>query len=152
MKNKKLYFSVILPSLLSMLLVTITSVSRAQDDSAHQHLEAGWRKATDLLDGILSPAQHSEMNVLAYSSAVAGLCDGVSLDPDKFSKGMMTLEHEDKANMSVEEKEYFESHLTFSYGVAVGLYLAEGAMDQAGFCAAALAQRDDPETEHHYWK
>ena len=115
-------------------------------------LKPGWLKATELLDGILTQEQHSEMNALAFSSAVAGLCDGFSLDRDKFSKGMMTLEHENKANMSAEQIAYFERHLTFNYGVAVGLFLAEGSMDKEGLCAAATEHRNDPESHLHYWK
>jgi hypothetical protein len=151
MKNNQVRFAIALFALLPILF-GVASISRAQDDAPHEHLEAGWRKATELLDGVLTPEQHSEMNVLAFSAAVAGLCDGFSLDRDKFAKAMKMLEHEDKANMSAEQLNYYEHHLTFNYGVAVGLFLAEGSMDQADFCAAATAQRNDPETGLHYWE
>ena len=132
------------------LLLGLSSV-QAQD-TVHQRLKAGWVKATDLIDGVLSPAQRSEMNSLAFSAAVASLCEGFDLNRDKFTTGMKTLEHENKAEMSAEQIDYFETHLTFNYGVAVGLYLAEGSLDQAGFCAEAAAHRNDPESHLHYWE
>lgn len=147
MKNNKSCFSIALFCAVLM-LGGLTSTSWAQS----QTFEAGWSKATDLLDGILTPEQHAELNILAFSTAVAGLCDGFSLDKDKFGKGMETLKHESEADMSAEEMAYFEKHLTFSYGVAVGLSLAEGSMDQSGFCAAATEHRNDPEAHLHYWE
>jgi hypothetical protein len=151
MKNNQLRFAIALFALLP-LLCSVASVSRAQDADPHERLEPGWRKATDLLDGVLTPEQHSEMNMLAYSAAVAGLCDGFSLNREKFANAMKMLEHDDKANMSAEQISYFQHHVTFNYGVAMGLFLAEGSMDQTAFCAAATAQRNDPETGIHYWE
>ena len=52
--------------------------------------------------------------------------------------------------MKPEETAYFERHLLFNYGVAVGLFLAEGAADRAGFCKVAATHRG--EAEHHYWQ
>lgn len=151
MKNYKLRNSIALFALF-LLLSGVSSLSLAQGAAPHDRLEAGWRKSTDLLNGILSPAQQSEMNVLAYSAAVAGLCDGFSLDKEKFMSAMNMMKHDSEADMSAEQIEYFENHLTFNYGVAVGLYLAEGSMDSTGFCATATAQRSDPETGVHYWE
>jgi hypothetical protein len=38
----------------------------------------------------------------------------------------------------------------YDYGVAVGLFLAEGAADQTPFCEGAATRRD--EVQYHYWQ
>ena len=62
------------------------------------------------------------------------------------------MKHDSEADMTAEQKEYYQNHLTFNYGVAVGLFLAEGSLDPAGFCAEATTQRNDPDTGVHYWE
>ena len=52
--------------------------------------------------------------------------------------------------MKPDETAYFERHLLVNYGVAVGLFLAEGAADQASFCKVAATHRS--EAEYHYWQ
>jgi hypothetical protein len=151
MTNTKPYLSAALFSTL-LFLLSASSYVLAQDNSARPRLEEGWLKAEALIDGVMSAAQRSELNTVAFSAAVASLCDGFSLDRDKFMKAMEFLKHEDMVSMSPEEVAYYEHHLMFNYGVAVGLYLAEGSLDQPGFCAEAMAHHNDPEAYIHYWQ
>ncbi len=128
-----------------------SSVAFAQGgNTAREQLEPAWLQASRLLDGALNPKQQSELNTLAYSAAVANLCEGFALNREQFKKGFGYLKHEDSARMKPEETAYFERHLLVNYGVAVGLFLAEGAADQAGFCKAAATHRG--EAAYHYWQ
>ncbi len=128
-----------------------TAATAQQEQPIHERFDQGWQRAQRMLDGVLTPPQHSELNLIAYSAAAASLCEGFSLDRDKFADGMKQLEHQDLASMSAEEVVYFERHLLFNYGVAVGLFLAEGSSDQTGFCQEATEHRSDPET-YNYWR
>ncbi|NJN47183.1 MAG: hypothetical protein HC808_12660 [Candidatus Competibacteraceae bacterium] len=103
------------------------------EETVRERLDPAWRQARLLLDGVLNPKQQSELNTLAYSAAVANLCEGFRLDKDRFSAGFKYLEHEDLVSMSSDETTCFERHLMFNYGVAVGLFMAEGAANQNCF-------------------
>ena len=128
-----------------------SSVAFAQGgNTTREQLEPAWLQASRLLDGALNPKQQSELNTLAYSAAVANLCEGFALHRERFKKGFDYLKHEDSARMKPEETAYFERHLLFNYGVAVGLFLAEGAADRAGFCKVAATHRG--EAAYHYWQ
>ena len=67
-----------------------------------------------------------------------------------YQLGRLYLAHDNGASMKPEETAHFERHLLFNYGVAVGLFLAEGATNQATFCKVAATHRG--EAEYHYWQ
>ena len=138
-------------ALLLLALLIPCSVTVAQNGKpVREQLDPAWLQATRMLDGVLNPKQQSELNTLAYSAAVANLCEGFKLKREQFQKGFNYLAHEDLASMKPEETAYFERHLLFNYGVAVGLFMAEGAADQASFCKLATAHRG--EAAYHYWQ
>ena len=137
---------------LAMLLNLLSTAAVGQTaPPPHEALDPAWRKAIDLQDGILTSRQQSLLNDIAFAAAVSNLCDGYSLERAKFSAGFKELQHEDIASMSSEEVDYFQRHLMFNYGVVVGLFMAEGAMDRSGFCQQADEHRNDPEATH-FWE
>ena len=137
---------------LAMLLVLLSAAALAQTaPPPHETLDPAWQKAVELQDGVLTPRQHSLLNEIAFAAAVSNLCDGYSLERARFSAGFEELQHEDMVSMSAEEAEYFQHHLMFNYGVVVGLFMAEGALDRSGFCQQADEHRNDPEITH-FWE
>ena len=130
-------------------LTALTGTVSAQTESEpHQMLDPAWQQADELLDGSLNPQQHSLLNDIAFASAVDSLCEGFKLDRNKFSAEFAKLKHTRSDAMTTEQMDYFKQHLLFNYGLAVGLFMAEGALDQTGFCQQAAEQRDDPEASH----
>ncbi|MFO7641040.1 MAG: hypothetical protein R6X17_07160 [Candidatus Competibacteraceae bacterium] len=138
------------PLLLLALLIPASVAFAQAGKIAREQMDPAWRQAHRMLDGVLDSKQQSELNVLAYSTAVANLCEGFALNREQFKKGFNYLAHGDAASMKPEESAYFERHLLVNYGVAVGLFLAEGAADQAGFCKVAATHRG--EAAYHYWQ
>lgn len=137
---------------LAVLMSMFSPASPAQGTAEpHEILDPGWQQAVELLDGILTPEQQLIFNEIAFAAAVSNLCEGYSLESDKFSADFAQLHHVNASVMSDAELEYFRNHLMFSYGVAVGLFMAEGSIDRDGFCRRAGEHRDDPEIPH-YWQ
>ena len=101
--------------------------------------------AGELVDDKLTPGQVVQMKLIAHQAAVAATCDGFTLSEEKFVAAFSKLAHVQEADMSAEEKTYFERHLMVTYGVMLGGALAVAAPDPAGFCADAEEERGDPE-------
>ena len=114
---------------------------------------AAWLAAETLRGGVLAPEHESAFMLLAWQAAAASLCPEVALDHARFGIGYARLEHADIASLSDEEHAFFRHHLAVSFGVAVGILLAElGATDETrdAACADALALRDGPAETHAF--
>ena len=73
---------------LLLALLIPPSITFAQSvKTVREQLEPAWLQANRLLDGALNPKQQSEFNTLAYSAAVANLCEGFALSQERFKKG-----------------------------------------------------------------
>ena len=131
---------------LTILLAALSGMAQAQAQAPHEMLAAAWDDIEKTVDGTLTPRQHVRLNDIAHAAAVDALCDGFNLDANKFKAEFAELEPDDKDNMSADEIDYFQKHLLVNYGLVAGLFMAEGALDQEGFCKAAEEDRNDPET------
>jgi hypothetical protein len=127
-----------------ILLGTLSGAALAQQ-APHEMLAAAWEDIEKTVDGTLAPRQHARLNDLAHAAAVDSLCEGFNLDEAKFIAEFEQLAPDEIDSMSAEEVDYFEQHLLVNYGLVTGLFMAEGALDQAGFCEAAEEHRNDPE-------
>ena len=99
----------------------------------------------DFIDEKLTPEQSRELVIIAGQAAAASICDGIELDEVKFKAAFAKLAHASEAKMSEEEKGYFEKHLMLVYGIAIGGFLADASADTGAYCAAAEAERKEPE-------
>ena len=134
---------------LTLLLGMLSGTALAQSTQApHEMLELAWQEAEETLGGVLTPRQNAQLNDLAHAAAVDSLCEGFNVDADKFKAEFQQLAPEEGESMSAEEMDYFKQHLLVNYGLVVGLFLSEGALDQEGFCRAAEEARNDPEVAH----
>ena len=107
------------------------------------------KKAIELLDGILSPQQYAELNILSYSVVVASYCDGIGIDKAKYEEGLNELNPPNWDKMSESEKKFFIDHFMFNYGITVGMYLHEGAQNLEEFCSDARKRMKDE--KFNYW-
>ncbi|GGO79087.1 hypothetical protein GCM10011348_12510 [Marinobacterium nitratireducens] len=136
--------------LVAAMMLPGTALSAGGGAPPHEQLQEAWRQVDDLLEGFLAPQQQQVLNDLSYATAVDGLCDSFDVDRAKFVQAFDELTPQ-ADDYSADEAEHFKQHLLFSYGLVMGLFMAEGALDQTGFCRQAQAHRDDPETPH-FWE
>lgn len=99
--------------------------------------------AIEFIDGKLSDEQTTHLKLISHQVAVASTCDNFELDEEKFTKAFGRLAHEQESDMSDAEKQYFERHLLVTYGVMVGGALSVAALDPAGYCEEAEAERSE---------
>ena len=132
---------------LMILLGTLGGTALAQKPP-HEMLAAAWQDIEKTVDGVLTPGQHARLNDIAYAAAVDSLCAGFNLDETKFKAEFQALAPEQSEAMNAQEVNYFKQHLLVNYGLIAGLFMAEGALDQTGFCQAADETRNDPEIAH----
>lgn len=130
---------------LSLLLVS-GSALRAEDDN---RLDDAWKAAMEDPEGVLTPAQVSGLNILAYESAAARVCDDIKLDEVKFAKAVTELVRGGE-KLTDEEQVHRLSAVLFRLGTANGLFIAEGSMKKDAFCAEAAEQKADKEHKHNW--
>lgn len=97
--------------------------------------------AVEFIDGKLTAEQATRLKMIAHQAAVASTCDDFELDEARFLEAFSMLAHEQEAEMSDAEKQYFERHLMVTYGVMVGGALSVAGLDPAGYCEAAESER-----------
>ena len=77
-------------------------------------------QAMALLEDALTPDQTTTLQLLAYQSAIANVCEGFDIDDAKFSAAFGTLAPVDAAKMSDAQKTYHDQHVLVVFGVLVG--------------------------------
>ncbi|WP_127595385.1 hypothetical protein [Nitratireductor alexandrii] len=108
--------------------------------------------ALDLLEDKLTDDQFTGLQLLAHQAAIASVCVGFELDETRFLEKFGALAHESEAEMSDEQKQYFERHLLVVYGILIGGELATAAEDPGETCHEAAEARADPEfAEEQVW-
>jgi hypothetical protein len=127
-------------------MLAFTSAARAEDDS---RLDDAWKAAMEDHEGILTPEQMSNVNILAYESAAARLCDGITLDEKKYAESVSAVA---KGGDALSEEEQVQRLVAVMYklGTSNGLFLAEGAMKKDVFCAEAMEHKADKDNKHNW--
>lgn len=133
--------------LAALALLAVSGVAQGADDD--HRLDDAWKAAVEDNEGVLSPAQVSGLNVLAYESAVARLCDGFKLDEKKFATSVAAVVTGGNT-LSEEEQVQRLTAVMFQLGTANGLFLAEGAMKKDTFCAQAAEEKADKDHPHNW--
>ncbi|MCO5063477.1 MAG: hypothetical protein M9924_03580 [Rhizobiaceae bacterium] len=101
--------------------------------------------AIALLEGALTPQQTTKLQLIAYQSAIADVCEGFTIDEAKFSKAFEALAPVEAANMDDNQKAYHDKHILVIFGVLVGGELNAMSDDPAGACEQASKYKVDPD-------
>ena len=125
----------------------LTTPAYAEDDN---RIDDAWKAAMAESEGILSPQQSAALNVLAYESAVARLCDGFKIDESKYSNGISLLVAAKDTKLSEDEQLQRLTSVLFTLGTSHGIFLAEGAAKKDEFCAKAVDAKADKEHTHNW--
>jgi hypothetical protein len=128
------------------LLVLSAQAIQAADDL---RLDDAWKAAMQDSEGVLSPSQLSSLNVLAYESAVARICDGFKLEEKGFSAAVSQLATTGDKLTDDEEVQRL-SAVMYMLGTASGLFIAEGTAKKDEFCAAAAELKADKDHKHNW--
>jgi hypothetical protein len=128
-------------------LAMITAPAHADD----MRIDDAWKAALSETDGILDDQQMAIVNVIAYSSAAALLCDGIDIDADKVATATTAVLADTPPDLTDDEQLARFTAITLMMGTAKGIILAEGALHKDKFCAAAVAEKADAKTAT-FWK
>ncbi|WP_419175592.1 hypothetical protein [Desulfosediminicola sp.] len=140
----------ILHLLLILLLISTTS-SMAEDDPLPvlDQISPAWERLDILTQSYLTDEQQISLQKLAFAAAVADICDGFEVNGEKFIAAFQKFD-------SVKEKEptngqgYWYERMLVAYGIATGLFTAEGLLVSEQFCKAAEELKST--STDHYWK
>jgi hypothetical protein len=100
-------------------------------------------QALSLLEDALTPDQTTTLQILAYQSAIANVCEGFDIDDAKFATAFGTLAPVDAARMTDAQKAYHDQHLLVIFGVLVGGEFGAIADDPAAACEQAGVAKAD---------
>jgi len=108
-----------------------------------QRLDEAWKDALEEKEGLLTEKQEAAMNVLAFQSAATRVCDGFEIDPAKFETAFAAAVDPGSLEVTPEDRLHRDNAILVNFGIAVGLFIAEGKAAPEGFCANAEEARKD---------
>jgi hypothetical protein len=129
---------------LSMALALIVGGSSAVQ-AASPKTDFVREQALALVEGSLTPDQFTKLQVIAYQSAIANVCEGFTIDEAKFNKAFEALAPVDAARMSDDQKAYHDKHILVIFGVLVGGEFNAISDDISAACEDAAKQKADPD-------
>lgn len=124
------------------------SSAAAADDF---RIDDAWKATLPDSDGVLTEKQQGLVNVIAYSSAAALLCDGIDIDDEKVAKATTGILAAGPKDLDDEEELARYTHIVMIMGTAKGIILAEGALHKDDFCANAAKEKADTQAVS-FWK
>lgn len=130
-------------------LMSLAAAAPAQADDLR--IDDAWKAALQDNYGVLSEKQMGMINVIAYSSAAALLCDGIDIDADKVAKATTDVLAAGPQDLNEDEQLQRYTDVILMLGTAKGIMLAEGALHQDVFCTAARAEKDAAGAQS-FWK
>lgn len=140
MIRKTPVFAGILAAAVFGVLASTAPLAQELDD---QRLDEAWSDALEDLEGVLTPQQHATVNLLAYQAAVTRVCDGFTLNQDKYAKGVNDIIISNADKLNDEQKLARHTNILLTLGTAYGLFLAEGNAKKDSFCKAAADDKKD---------
>lgn len=129
---------------LAACLVIATVPAMAEDDD-DDRLDDAWEDAVGDQEPVLTDKQFALLNNLAYQAAAAKVCDGFTLDPDKFATGIAEATSPAPADLSDEDAETWKTAVLIRFGTTYGLFLAEGNDEDDEFFKNAKELKADSE-------
>ncbi len=134
-------------ALLGFMALGATAPALADD----YRIDAAWRAALENTDGVLTDPQHATINLIAYNSAAALLCDGIDLDSPRVAKVMDEIIAAGPAELTPDQQLERYTDILLMLGTARGIILAEGALHEKEFCAGATAAKAEADA-NDFWK
>jgi hypothetical protein len=114
-------------------------------------IDAAWKAALENTDGVLTDPQHATINMIAYNSAAALLCDGIEIDAPRVAKVMDDIIAAGPADLTPDQQLERYTDILLMLGTAKGIILAEGALHEKEFCEGASAAKADADV-NDFWK
>jgi hypothetical protein len=142
------HFCVMLALAAGTVLASGTSHHAFADDDLR--LDEAWKDAIEEHEGVVTPQQQAALVDLAYQSAVARVCDAISLDVPKYAKAVNDIVAPGAENLTPEQNLERQTNILLSLGTFHGLFLAEGNANKDKFCADAVAAKNDSEVPHNW--
>lgn len=128
--------------LAACLIVAATVPAMAEDDDDNR-LDDAWEDAVSDQEPVLTDKQFALLNNLAFQAAATKVCDGYTLDPDKFAAGIAEATSPAPEGMSDEDAETWKTAVLIRFGTTYGLFLAEGNDEDDEFCESAKELKAD---------
>lgn len=132
---------------LTIAMLAMSSSARADDF----RIDDAWKATLQDSDGVLTETQQGLVNVIAYNSAAALLCEGIDIDGDKVAQATTSILADGPKDLDDEEELSRYTHIVMVMGTAKGIMLAEGALHKDDFCATAAKEKADTEAVN-FWK
>ncbi len=101
--------------------------------------------AIAMLEGALTPPQIAKLQFVAHQAAVAAVCEGFVLDPEKVAAAFEGLAPVDADKMTDAQKQYHDGHVLVIYGVLVGGEIAAMGEDEGANCHDSADTKADAE-------
>lgn len=136
-----------------LLPATLVASLAAAAPSAAQtvHLEDAWAAALAEREPVLDERELARVNVIAYHSAVARLCEGFEVNTRKIATATNEIVAAGTEELEEEDLMARQADILVMLGTAHGLFLAEGSLNRDQFCDEAAETRADPEFAN-YWQ
>jgi len=120
-----------------------------QRESKGDRLGTAWAKVVGYASSFLEEPQQKQLYDISYAAAVPGVCPAFGIDRGAVEKGFEQFDTPSFRKLSPDDQRKFEQRLLATYGVAVGLLLADGSLHEEEFCTWAEEQRTAP--VGRYW-
>lgn len=116
---------------------------------AWDKLAPAWDKVSDKLIDFAGEKKQKLIADLAFAAVAGEICDGLTLDKDKFKSDFDSFDDADYKALAPADKAQYGPKLMTYYGVYVGLLTAEASLETQDFCA--YSQDLQAKGEGKYW-
>jgi hypothetical protein len=149
--KKKILVMSLLLTLPSVPCLAANSNSPKADTSSTTwgKLTPAWDKVSSKLIDFVGEKKQKLIADLAFAAVTAEMCDGLTLDKDKFSGDFDSLNDAQYNKLTPADKAKYGPKLMTFYGVYVGMLTAEASLEKAHFCAYARDRKT--KGEGRYW-
>ncbi len=104
-------------------------------------LTPAWDAVSEKLIGLVGAKNQKLLADLAFATAAAEQCDGLSLDKEKFKSAFDALDDDPSKALSKTEKDQYGYKVMNFFGIYVGMLTAEALLEQDSFCSYAINQQ-----------
>ena len=136
----------------ALLLATVaTSVAKDQPMSTLDQITPAWQRLDALTKSYMTKEQQITVQKLAFAAATADICDGFKIDKEKFISAFKAFDGEKQKELTTQsvKADEWKDKLLVAYGIATGLFTAEGMLIPDQFCSAAEDVRQS--STEHFW-
>lgn len=113
-------------------------------------INPAWQRLDTLSQGYLTDEQQKTIQELAFATAAGEICKGFAVDQTKFVDAFKVFADKKFNAMSADDQRQQERKILVLYGIATGLFSAEGLLAEKAFCKSAETVRQNP--AGRFWK